>query len=122
MAFTKLTPQITTRAGIVPSYLTLHAAGDSFDNTFHNIIIHFKNTGAEKTITIGPAKTIDGRTLPALTVVVPATTGSKYVGPFPELYDAIDSDNSLPIAIKITYSPDVTNLTAALFTIGPTSY
>jgi hypothetical protein len=123
MAYTLLALQTTARAGITPTYGAALAAGHAFDNSGGNVILHVKNAGGSPiTVTIGGTKTVDGRTLPALTVSVPATSGDKIIGPFPkDLYNAANADTSLAEAITVDYSA-VTSLTIAAFKIGSVAY
>lgn len=116
MAFTQLALQTISRTGIVPSFTAAPAGGSALDNTTGRVFLYVKNGGASPiTVTIGSAKTIDGRTLAAPTVTV-ANAAEKIIGPFPKsLYNEVEPDTGLTEAVKIAYSAVTTVTVAALY-------
>jgi hypothetical protein len=83
MSRTTVTVQECVRAGITPTYNagTL-TDGDAFTND-GKTMIQVLNTGGSTTLTIQTPGTVDGLAITDRTVVIPATTGNKYIGPFP---------------------------------------
>ena len=108
--------QTVTVAGTTPSY----QAATASDNvpgatTNERVYIHAKNSNAATaTITINPVSPLTARVpgvgvinVPAISVVVPATTGDKLIGPIPAAY--IDATGNITLANTGTN----TNLTLA---------
>lgn len=122
MAYTKLNVQETTRAGLNATYSPAVAGGHAFDNSSGKVLIIVKNgSGASVTLTIGGTATIDGRTLPALTVAVPAA-GERIIGPFAKgLYNVVDSDTSQDEAVQVGYSA-TSSVTIAAIKPGAATY
>lgn len=122
MAFTKLNAQTISRAGIVPSFTAAPAGGNAIDNSSGRVFLYVKNGGASPiTVTIGSAKTIDGRTLAAPTVTI-ANAAEKIIGPFPKaLYNEVENDTGLTEAVKIAYSA-VTSVTVAALYLPAATY
>jgi hypothetical protein len=81
-ATTTLTVQDTNRTGIAPSYTAASADGFFIPNN-GRVILHFKNTGSQSTVTFVTPVTFAGQALADLTATVPATSGDLMVGPFP---------------------------------------
>lgn len=73
------------RAGLAATYTGSLSTSDTY--TFPNdgkTILHVKKTGAgECTVTIVTQSTVDGQAVADRTVSVPATTGDRFIGPFP---------------------------------------
>lgn len=86
MARTAITPQVILRTsnGLTPSYGAVDQAnGNQFQNTGREIL-HVKNTnGATRTLTVATPGSVDGLAVADPTFVIPATTGDKFIGPFP---------------------------------------
>jgi hypothetical protein len=74
---------VRTRNGLGATYNATNAGGDKFtpgDKT----ILHFKNTNAAtRTVTIVTPGTVAEFAEADMTAVIPATTGDKFLGPFP---------------------------------------
>ena len=109
-----LTVQTVAEAGITPSYASAAAGGDTAKNENGDVFLHVKNTnGATRTVTVTAQTTaasppgMGAMTKANVSVVVPATTGDKMIGPFAPLAFN-DSSNNL----VITYTA-VTGLTIA---------
>lgn len=108
--------QTVTVAGATPSYQAA-TASDAIPGATTNerIYIHAKNSNAATaTITINPVSPLTARvpgvgvvTVPAISVVVPATTGDKLIGPIPAAY--IDATGTITLA----NTGVITNLTLA---------
>jgi hypothetical protein len=110
MAQVRLNVQKPTDAGVAPT----NNGGLTTTDTFlvRNsglVLLHFLKTGAGAcTVTLQPQRTFKGKTIPNVTFVVPATTGTMWAGPFPqELYNDVNGD------LYFTMS-DVTGLTCAV--------
>lgn len=77
-----LATQQIGRSGVTPTYAAASGGGDAFvcdERTF----LHVKNgSGASVTVTITPVATVDGISLSAQQITVPAS-GEKMAGPFP---------------------------------------
>ena len=82
-ARTTVTPQTLVRAGITPTYNAATVTqGDGFSNDGFTFI-HVLNTGVQSVLTIQTPGTLDGQAVADRTVTIPATTGTKMIGPFP---------------------------------------
>lgn len=80
---TTVAVQECVRAGITPTYNAATATdGDAFTND-GKTMLSVLNTGSESTLTIQTPGTVDGLAIADRTVVIPATTGKKFIGPFP---------------------------------------
>ena len=124
MARTELTLQTTTRAGIAPTYTAATVDGFAVNNEYYRVILHVKNGNASPcTVTVQTPGTVDGLAIPDLTVVVPATTGDKMIGPFPgAVYNVDDSATTgVKKALIVTFSVQA-SVTVAAFKVGSTSY
>jgi hypothetical protein len=74
MPRTVITPQRLTAAGITPTYEAANVLGNSYKLAAGRIM-HVKNgAGAPITVTIPTTQAVDGLTVPARTVTVPATS------------------------------------------------
>lgn len=86
MATVALAPSVVTEAGLAANYNSGLSTGNTY--TFRNngkTLLHVKNTGAGAcTVTINSPATLRGHAVAADTVVVPATTGDLFIGPFPQ--------------------------------------
>jgi hypothetical protein len=100
--------QELSRAGITPTYNAGTVTdGDGFTNdgvTF----IHVLNTGGSTTLTIQTPGTVDGLAITDRTVTIPATTGTKLIGPFP-----VDKYNQSDGKVYLDWS-QVTGITFAV--------
>lgn len=83
MARTALTVQSAAISGLTPSYAAGDLAnGHEFVND-GNTMLHVKNTGGGAcTVTLQTPGKVAGVDISDPTVVVPATTGDKMIGPF----------------------------------------
>jgi hypothetical protein len=108
MAYTELTPQDISRAGVTPAYASAAAAGNSWLNTGREMV-HIKNgSGAPITVTFTPTVLTDGAATVAKTVSV-TNAQERMIGPFPPaLYN--DSTGLM----KLDFS-GVTSLTLGVF-------
>lgn len=113
MADVRKDPQDLDRASIPPTYHSGLSTSDVYlvannGRTF----LHFKKTGAGIcTVTISTPGTVDGLAVADLTFTVPATTGDKFIGPFPrEIYN--DSVGDLRVSCS-----EVTGLSFAVLRI-----
>lgn len=68
-----------------------------------NMYLHFKNTGAEATVTFDLTKSVAGATLTDQTATIPATTGDVLVGPFPAEWE----DDTGPNPGHVKFSQDI---------------
>ena len=96
--------QVVDRDGHAPTYGAA-ANGDQFVNTGREVL-HIKNTGGSaSTVTVNASKPCSQGSLHNASVSVPATTGDRYLGPFP-----LDQFAEMP---TITYS-QLTGVTIAV--------
>lgn len=106
-----LTVQTIARTGLAPAYAAANAGGDDMPND-GKTFLHVKNaSGGSINVTIAsnyPSASLPPGTAVANQVVaVPATTGDRMIGPFPQ-----SSFNDANGRCNITYS-GVTSLTVA---------
>lgn len=122
MAKTALTLQVTDREGLEATYANANADGQAFDNASGKVILHVKNGSASPvTVTIGSAGSLDGRTVAALSVAVPAGE-DRFIGPFPgALYNAADNTLNIDEAVSISFSA-ATDVTVAAIKLGSLAY
>lgn len=86
MADVRINPQDVVRTGLAPTY----TGSLSVSNTYlvannGRTFLHFKKSGAGAcNVTIQTPGSVDGLAVSELVVQVPATTGDKMIGPFPE--------------------------------------
>lgn len=113
MADVRKAIQQVVRAGLAATYHADLTTTDTFlvRNNGH-VILHFKKTGAGAcTVTIlNPLAggLVDGLVVTNRTISVPATTGDRFVGPFPpHVYNDANGD------VRFTLS-EVTGLTGAI--------
>jgi hypothetical protein len=92
-----LNTQTIDRTGLAPVYGAV-SASDTFAPG-DRVFLHVKNTGGRAdTITfITPGSAIPGVTLGDPSVVVPATTGDRMIGPFPGGYFADPTTNLVTV-------------------------
>jgi len=106
-----LTTQTITRAGVTPSYAAVAGGGDACE-VGDDIFLQFKNTNAATyTVTLAipsSASTYPNVTYTNVAVVIPATTGDKWIGPVSALFK--DATTGL---CTITYTGTTTNGTVA---------
>lgn len=95
MADIDLTVQRPDRDGIDPVYTALNATDTYFaPRSGGKLLLHFKNTGTQATVTFDVTQTQDGVAYTDPTVTVPATTGDIMVsglGPVYEIEGGADS-------------------------------
>jgi len=123
MARTELALQSTARTGLNPTYSAATVDGFAINNASEQVILHVKNGNAAScTVTVQTPNTIDGMAVPDLTVSVPATTGDRFIGPFPKaLYNKNDSLLGIAEAVWVDFSIQAT-VTAAAIKLGSLSY
>jgi hypothetical protein len=86
-----LNVQNISQTGLAPAFVACSVSGDSFsNNSDESTFIHVKNIGgAACTVTVTPfysntrVNGIGSVTISPISVVVPATTGERMIGPFP---------------------------------------
>lgn len=109
MANVRLTPDPAQLTGVAANY----NAGLLTTNTYlirndGKTLLHVKKSGAGIcVVTVTPQTTDRGLAITPLAVSIPATTGDKFIGPFPpDVFNDINGD------IYVTLS-DITGLTVA---------
>ena len=116
--------QTISAAGVTPSYQAATASDTVAGcDGGERIYLHAKNSNAATaTITIQPVNPTSAKVpgvgnvaVPAIAVVIPATTGDKLIGPIPAAY--IDALGTITLANTGT----ITNLTVAAFKLPPAS-
>ena len=123
MAYTELTPEVTARTGLNPTYAAVDSAnGNSFDNATEDIVLIVKNgSGGDLTVTIAIPATVDGISIDDRDVVV-TTAEERVIGPFPNsLYGQEDADNSIDEAVLVDYSTG-TSVKMAVVKYGSAGY
>lgn len=99
---------VITGSGLSPSYAAANVDGNYFANN-GQVILHFKNSGTERTVTIDDPTSVNPGNAsawdPDVELVVPATTGDKLIGPFPV--------SRFGSVVNITYDTTPTGLTVA---------
>ncbi len=115
MAQLRKEPQAVVRNGLAATYHSDFTVGGS--NTYlirnpGNVILHFKKSGAGNCdVTIITPNAVDGLAVADRTVQIPASTGDRFIGPFPpSIYNNVNGD------IEISLS-EVTGLTGAILQI-----
>lgn len=93
MARTALTTQQLASGGLAASYV----AGDNTNGMQFAYsarkVLHVKNTtGGAIVVTVPVPSTVDGLAVASRTVSVPATTGERFIGPFPPSYQQADGN------------------------------
>lgn len=85
------------------------AGGDKFA-AGDRVFVHVKNTNvADRTVTFVTTATQSEFAVADMTAVIPATTGDRFLGPFPRsLFAAADG------LVSMTYSPAETGVTVAV--------
>lgn len=110
---TTLTPQLVARTGLTPIYAAPDVTGNNWVNNGTQYL-HVKNANAGAcTITFPVPVLVDGQAVASRTVVVPATTGDKMIGPF-----AASQYNDAFGSVNCTWSL-VASVTCALLQITP---
>jgi len=103
-----LTPQEIVLTGITPTLVAAEAGGDEFVNSGRDFI-HIKNGDASSMdVTINSQTPCDQGVDHDVVVAVPASTGEKFIGPFPK-----DRFNDAAGKVQITYSA-VTSVTIGI--------
>lgn len=85
MAIITKNAETISRPGLVATYNGGLTTTDTYQvPNDGKTVLHFKKSGANVcTVTVQVNKVVDGLTVPNRTVSIPATTGDKFVGPFP---------------------------------------
>lgn len=95
MARSTLVPQLLTSAGLVPALVNADNANGILFPAKPGRFLWVKNTNAgvcNVTIREGPQSTVDGNVLADKVIVVPASTGERLIGPFPQNYTQADGN------------------------------
>lgn len=72
-------------SGLTPAYTTVNTSDNYFAQNNGRIFLHVKNaTGGAATLTVESTATVGGLAVADLTATIPATTGDKMIGPFPQ--------------------------------------
>lgn len=115
MAQLRKNPEKVLRAGLAATYhsdFTVIGSNTYLVRNPGNVILHLKKSGAGNCdVTIYTPNTVDGLAVADLTVQIPATTGDKFIGPFPP---AIYNNQNGDIEIGLS---EVTGLTGAVLQI-----
>ena len=95
--------------GLSATYNAAAVAGDKF-SPGDKVFLHVKNTNAAtRTVTFVTTQTVSEFAVADMTAVIPATTGDKFLGPFPRsLFAGTDG------LVAMTYSPAETGVTVAV--------
>lgn len=85
MADARLTPEAVIRNGLAATYNGSLSTGNTYlIKNPGNVVLHFKKSQATDCIvTLITQNVIDGQAVADRTVTVPATTGDRFIGPFP---------------------------------------
>jgi hypothetical protein len=112
---TALTTQKVVDAGTAPSFAQAASVSDTAQvGNGINTFLVYKNTGTQKTITIvAPGSTEYGQPFPDPAIILPATTGEKWI-PLRKAYDPADGSGRA----TITMTPDATGVTVAVVQVG----
>jgi hypothetical protein len=94
------------------TYRTAATAGDAWENDGATMF-NLRNSGTEKTVTFNAVANCSQGFDHNKAVVVPATTGDRWVGPFPR-----DRFNNVDGRVDVTYSSETGVTVAALSTGG----
>lgn len=104
----ELTPQVVVLAGITPALVAAEAGGDEFENSGRDFI-HIKNGGGSPIdMTVNSQAACSQGSDHDVVVSIPATTGEKFIGPFPK-----DRFDDAANKVQITYSA-VTSVTIGI--------
>jgi hypothetical protein len=114
MAQIRLNPEKPSDLGLAATYNGGLTTTDTYliRNT-GLMALHVKKSGAGVcVVSITPQRTFKGKTVPAQTVSIPASTGDKFIGILPtELYSDSNGD------VYVTFS-DITGLTMAIIDLA----
>lgn len=122
MADNRLTVEKVVRTGLAATYAVAGAGAGQLNvtdtylvNNDGKVILHFKKSGAGTctvTILVPTTSDVDGLVVPDRTITVPATTGDRFIGPFPpEVYNDAVHD------VRFTLS-EITGLTCAVLRVS----
>src|SRR4051812_5887178 len=114
MAQIRLNPEKPTDAGLAATYNGGLTTTDTFlVRNSGLVVLHVKKSGGNPcTVPVTPQRPYKGKTIPAQTVVVPATTGDRFIGILPgDLYNDQNGD------AYVTFS-EVTGLTMAILDLA----
>ncbi len=119
MAYTTLTPQEITSAGIVPSYVAAPGAGAGNGSAIPgtgDVFIHVKNGGASPIdVTVITGGTLEGEPV-ADKVIAVANASEKMIGPFrPTAFNQPTGAPTNAGQVLVEYSA-ITSVTVAAFT------
>ena len=104
----ELTPQVVVLTGITPTLVAADVGGDEFVNSGKDFI-HIKNTNASPMdVTVNSQAVCNQGVDHDAVVTIPATTGEKFIGPFPK-----DRFNDASGKVQITYSA-ITDVTIGI--------
>lgn len=104
----ELSPQEVVLAGITPTLGAATGGGDEFVNSGREFL-HIKNgDGSPITVTVNSQAACNQGSDHDIAVVVPASTGEKFIGPFPK-----DRFNDSDGKVQITYTA-VSSVTVGL--------
>jgi len=114
MAYTALTVQNITRAGLEPTMTAAAAAGNYFPNDERTFLRVKNGSGSDITVSVSYGRRVDGATLTdTKDVVIPDTTGDVFIGPFPKSdYDQPVGSETGPGTVNVDFSA-VTTVTVA---------
>ena len=112
MAQLRKTPEDVVRSGLIATYASDFTVVGSNTYIIRNngkVLLHIKKSGAGAcNLIITTPNTVDGLAVGDRTVVIPATTGDKFIGPFPpSIYNDGNGD------MEISFS-EVTGITGAI--------
>jgi len=110
MSDVALAPQRVVRTGLAASYTGSLSTSNTYQvNNSGHMILHFKKSSAvDCVVTVDTPETVDGLAVAQRTVTVPATTGDKFIGPFPPGHYNQPGTNYLEFTLS-----DVAGLTVA---------
>lgn len=104
----QLIPQVVVLTGITPTLVAAEAGGDNFENSGRDFI-HIKNgDAAAMDVTVDSQVDCNQGVDHDVVVNIPASTGEKFIGPFPK-----DRFNDEGGKVQITYSA-VTGVTIGI--------
>lgn len=108
-----LSKQTVGLGGLAPAY-TAASASDTFPPG-NNVFLHVKNGGGTAdTVSIVTPGNVQGQAISDISVVVPATTGDRMIGPLP---GGLVADTTTGLA-TVTHS-SVTSVTVAVLELDP---
>ncbi len=114
MAIVTLAVEAVVRAGLAASYTGSLSTGNTYQcQNDGNTLLHFKKAGANIcTVTIPTTAVVDGKAVADQTVAVPASTGDKFIGPFPPSIYNVKGENYFEFTLS-----EITALTVAVLSL-----